>query len=288
MILALLESFGGEMNKISFQKLLFLFAQQQQIPAFDFVPYKQGCFSFQSYADMRTMLKYAQVSEEKEKWIKTDETSYIGQLKPGDQAVLTQISQSYRNSTANDLISLTYKNYPYYALKSIIAHKFLSSEEMSMVAKTVRANTKTILYTIGYEGVSLETYLNKLILNDVKVLCDVRKNPLSMKYGFSKTQLKNACEGLGIVYVHIPDLGIDSDKRQSLVTQNDYNRLFVQYERTTLKTNHDAVGEVFDLLLKHKRIALTCFEADQCQCHRGTLAKAISGLPEWKYELKHL
>ena len=276
------------MNKISFQKLLFLFTRSQQFPAFDFVPYKQGCFSFQSYADMRTMMKYEQVREEKEKWIKADKESYLEQLKLKDKEVLGEIYKTYGKSSGNDLISLTYKSYPFYALKSTIAHKFLSKEELAEVKKTVLPNTRTILYTIGYEGVSLESYLNKLIINDIKVLCDVRKNPLSMKYGFSKSQLNNACESLGISYVHVPDLGIDSDKRQNLVTQKDYDKLFLQYEKTTLMANCEAINQVLGLLLKHKRIALTCFEANQCQCHRGTLAKAITELPQWRYELKHL
>ena len=41
-----------------------------------------------------------------------------------------------------------------------------------------------------------------------------------------RSQLQNACEGVGIKYKHIPDLGIDSDKRQELNTQTDYNNLF--------------------------------------------------------------
>jgi uncharacterized protein (DUF488 family) len=109
-----------------------------------------------------------------------------------------------------------------------------------------------------------------------------------MKYGFSKSQLQNACENLDIYYVHIPDLGISSDKRQSLNSQNDYDRLFKEYEKTTLISENKAIYNVLELLKKHKRIALTCFEANHCQCHRGTLAKAIIRLPEWKYELKHL
>lgn len=55
----------------------------------------------------------------------------------------------------------------------------------------------------------LEQYLNKLIENDVKVLCDVRRNPISMKFGFSKHQLIKACNGVGIEYKHIPEVGID-------------------------------------------------------------------------------
>lgn len=287
-ILALLESFDNELSKISFQKLLFLFTKHQQKPAFDFVPYNYGCFSFQSYADMRTMMKYGQVNEDQEKWRKTDKTNYIVTLSAKDKQVLSYIKSKFGNSTPDELISYTYKTYPFYALKSTIAGKILDKAELKRVKETVPENNDTILYTIGYEGISLEQYLNKLIQNDVKMLCDVRKNSLSMKYGFSKGQLQKACEGLGIAYVHIPDLGIDSDKRQSLNSQSDYDRLFKQYEKTTLLENKKAITTVLDLLKKNERIALTCFEAHECQCHRGTLAKAITQLPEWKYELKHL
>jgi len=289
-ILSLLEQFGGELDKISFQKLLFLLAQKQEKPAFDFVPYKKGCFSFQSYADIRTMIKYGMISEniEKDDWIKTDNNYYTSTLSVKDKQVLSYIKNQFENSSSDDLISFTYKRYPYYATKSTIAHKVLNKAELIKVQETIPKNTSTILYTIGYEGVSLENYLNKLIRNDVKLLCDVRKNSLSMKYGFSKSQLQNACENLDIYYVHIPDLGISSDKRQSLNSQNDYDRLFKEYEKTTLISENKAIYNVLELLKKHKRIALTCFEANHCQCHRGTLAKAIIRLPEWKYELKHL
>jgi uncharacterized protein (DUF488 family) len=45
---------------------------------------------------------------------------------------------------------------------------------------------------------------------------------------------------------------------------------------------------IFDLLKHGKRIALTCFEANVNQCHRKHLAEAISFLPEFNYELKHI
>jgi len=287
-ILALLESFDGELGKISFQKLLFLFTRHQEKPVFDFVPYKQGCFSFQSYADMRTMIKYEMVSEEKEKWTKTDKTNYTNLLTVKDKQLLVYVKNKFGNYSSDELIEYTYKNYPYYAYKSTISKKFLTFEELNTVAETVTKNNETILFTIGYEGISLEQYLNKLILNNINVLCDVRKNSLSMKYGFSKSQLQNACENLDIKYMHIPDLGIDSDKRQSLNSQNDYDNLFEEYSRTTLVAKRTVVHEVLLILESNKRIALTCFEAHQCQCHRGTLATAITQLTEWKYELKHL
>jgi uncharacterized protein (DUF488 family) len=109
-----------------------------------------------------------------------------------------------------------------------------------------------------------------------------------MKYGFSKSQLKNACEGVGIIYEHIPDLGIDSDKRQELKTQSDYDKLFQQYIRETLTRTHYQQEHILELLKKHNRIALTCFEANICQCHRKHLAEAVTMLPGFDYELKHI
>ena len=144
------------------------------------------------------------------------------------------------------------------------------------------------LFTIGYEGISLEHYLNKLIKNNIKLLCDVRKNALSMKYGFSKSQLKNACEGVGINYLHIPEVGISSDKRQELNSQADYDKLFKEYISTNLSKTTSSQKEILDLLKKYKRIALTCFEADKCQCHRTHLAEAISNFKEFKYQVEHL
>lgn len=63
-----------------------------------------------------------------------------------------------------------------------------------------------MLFTIGYEGSSLDGYLNRLIKNNVRTLIDLRRNPLSRKYGFSKKTLAETVKKLGIDYVHIPEL----------------------------------------------------------------------------------
>ena len=46
--------------------------------------------------------------------------------------------------------------------------------------------------------------------------------------------------------------------------------------------------QILNLLQKNKRVALTCFEANICQCHRKHLAESIVSLPDWNYELKHI
>ncbi len=159
---------------------------------------------------------------------------------------------------------------------------------MEAVEKQKRNFSEPKFFTIGYEGISLETYLNKLIINDIRLLCDVRKNSLSMKYGFSKSQLKNACQSIGIKYIHIPELGIESEKRQDLESMSDYNKLFEEYENTTLINNKQSINYLFQLTKEYKRVAITCFEKEVCMCHRGRVLNALKELPQWDIQYKNL
>lgn len=287
-LLALLEIFDGRLNKISLQKLLMLVSKHQKKPDFHFVPYKYGCYSFQATADLQTMSKYNQVAIENKDWIKTDNEKYLISLKESDRLIIRYVKQMYGNKTSDELIRYTYKKYPQLAINSVIAKEKLNPEDYQRIIEAKPKSSMTILYTIGYEGISLEEYLNKLIVNDIKVLCDVRKNPLSMKFGFSKTQLQNACNGVGIEYLHIPQLGIDSDKRQELNTQEDYDKLFILYRDNILTQTQGYQEKIIDVLKEKKRVALTCFEANICQCHRKHLADAIIKNPAFIYELKHI
>ena len=288
LLLALLQEFDGKLEKFSLQKLLFLLTRQQEKKCYDFVPYKFGCFSFQANADLHTLTKYELVSEQDNTWEAIDDTVYFDLLKPEDKAIVSQIKNQFGELSSNDLIRFTYLNYPYYATKSTIVEKLLNKQELNKVELQKRTGSETILFTIGYEGISLENYLNKLIINDVQVLCDVRKNSYSMKYGFSKSQLKNACEGVGIWFVHIPEVGIQSEKRKELKSQSDYDLLFEEYKQTVLVNETDKQQEIFKLLKDQKRIALTCFEKNIHQCHRKHLAESITNLKGFNYKVKHI
>jgi uncharacterized protein (DUF488 family) len=287
-LLSLLQAFDGELDKMSLQKLLFLLSRQQADKSFHFIPYKFGCFSFQANADLGTMVKYKLISESGNNWKIADSVDYIKELKVKDQFAIKYIKSQFGAYSKDELVKLTYQNYPYYAINSAIATNILNSEELAKIERQKPSKTETVLFTIGYEGVSLEEYLNKLIINDVRVLCDVRKNSLSMKYGFSKSQLQKACKGVGIEYVHIPEVGIESNKRQELNTQADYDKLFVFYKANTLRNEIEKQKEILSLLQSKKRVALTCFEANIYQCHRKHLAESISKMQGFNYELKHI
>ena len=140
-----------------------------------------------------------------------------------------------------DLVRHIYQTYPYYAINSDIRTEVLDPGEQEKVEASRPTGKPARLFTIGYEGQSLEQFLNKLIGQSVAVLCDVRRNPVSMKYGFSKRQLQHACDRIGIGYVHMPELGIDSQKRRHLNSRSDYDSLFRDYVKTTLSENKDAL-----------------------------------------------
>lgn len=287
-ILALLQLFDGQLDKIRLQKLLFLFANKQGKAEYDFIPYKFGCYSYSANADMTAMVTRGFLTEDEKTFAKKDPTDYLKQLKPADLKLLQEVKTNYGKMSANALMKHTYINFPFYAIKSEVAENILSKEELEKVAKSKPKGNKTVLFTIGYEGISLEEYLVRLLKNDVKVLVDVRNNPLSMKYGFSKSQLKKYCGNLGIEYVHIPEVGIQGDQRQELNTQSDYDKLFAVYRKNNLTQTTTQQQQILNLLKQHKRIALTCFEANICQCHRKHLAEAIENLPGFDYEVKHI
>jgi len=283
-----MDAFGGKVGKIDLQKLLFLFTQLQTKPNFYFVPYKFGAFSFQANADLNTMLKYDLVSDSDKLWIKISKTNFIKELKNSDRVLLSKIRDKFGSYSTANLIKYTYLNYPYYAINSTIVQNYLSAKKIIKIAESRPTNLNTSLYTIGYEGISLEQYVNKLIHYDIKVLFDVRNFPRSMKYGFSKKQLKHAVENVGIKYFHLPRLGIVSSKRRSLNTQKDYNKLFKEYSESVLKTNIADQQEILGSLIKEKRVALTCFEANIKQCHRFHLANSVVDLSKRKYKVAHI
>jgi len=188
----------------------------------------------------------------------------------------------------NDLMKNTFTNFTYYSINSTTAERLLTKEQLNKVNTYRPALTNITLFTIGYEGISLEAYLNKLVKNDIKVLVDVRNNPMSQKFGFSKSQLIRYCESLNIEYIHFADVGIESEYRQELKEQNDYDNLFNNYKKKTMPKTISTKEKILALLKEKNRIALTCFEANICQCHRKHLAEAITKLPEWNYGLKHI
>jgi|TARA_R110002020_G_scaffold473858_1_gene703739 hypothetical protein len=284
-LVALLRAFGGTLQNVDMQKYLFLFTEQCESEAsYEFVPYRFGCFSFQSYADRRKLIEFGLLANHDGWHLIDDEEKLPNSL----VKKTTLFAEKYASLRGDDLVRRVYRDYPYYATRSEIAGRLMSNSELAAIESARSKECEPTLFTIGYEGQSFENYLNRLLRNNVALLCDVRKNPLSRKYGFSKKALSETLSKLDIEYIHIPELGIVSDKRRSLKTRADYQSLFAEYEATTLQSEGDALNHLVELLSKYNRVAITCFEADYCMCHRGKVAEHVAARPNWPYRILHI
>jgi uncharacterized protein (DUF488 family) len=128
------------------------------------------------------------------------------------------------------------------------------------------------LYTIGYEGRTLEEYISLLLEENIRAVVDVRRNPISRKKGFSKTALGDGLLENGILYFHIPGLGIDSSLRKKLDTEEDYQQLFNIYSNKLLPKSAREIETLKTILERFPSVALTCFERDPHHCHRHCIS----------------
>ncbi len=273
-ILLLLEEFGSRVGKTEFQKYLFLWTVRQEKPIYDFVPYKYGCFSFQSYHDLGVLKNFGYVDETTKSWLLKKKINK-DKFKKEDLISLKDIRNEYKSVKGDQLLKAVCLKYPYYAINSESAEDVLTRSELKSICAEKPTGNHKVLFTIGYQGRSIDSFMNFLIKNNVHILCDVRKNPLSRKYGFSKNQLRNICEKLKIEYISIPDLGIKSEIRYNLSSVNDYKKLFKDYKKDVLRREKSSLELIIGLLKNKRRVAITCFEKEPEMCHRHCVADAV-------------
>ena len=277
LLLALVHGAGGSLAATDFQKLLFLYTRKwEPEPSFRFVPYRFGGVSFQSFADRKSLIdKGLLFPLERGEWKLTPKAApYI----PRELATRMKLFTTKAVKERGDaLIARAYREEPYYATRSEILDRVFpgKADRKSVMDAAPDSGLQTALFTIGYEGDSIDGYLDRLLRNRVALLCDVRRNPLSRKTGFSGRQLAGYCERVGILYRHLPDLGIPTERRRELVTRADYDALFEEYEREDLPKAGHAIEQLSRLLDEHSRIALTCFEKEPECCHRHCVAEEM-------------
>ena len=278
LLLDLLGAMGGDVGATDFQKLLFLYTKEYETaPSYDFVPYRFGCFSFTATAYRRRLIERGMLSGDKEGWLLTEAGLAHTTARQRSTGPMAGFVRRYGKMSGRPLVAEVYRRYPYYATRSTIVDSTLPlAAEREAVARACPPKRGAGLLTIGYEGRSLEGYLNTLLLQGVTLLCDVRANPLSRKYGFSKKTLSHACEGVGIRYAHVPELGIPSADRQELNEQADYDRLFGKYQREVLPLQKEFLRRIgWWVKVDGLAVALTCYERLPEQCHRRCVAVAL-------------
>lgn len=259
-LLAFMRQLNRGVSSTDLQKLVFLHTMENNTGFYEFIPYKFGAYSFQLAEDVDILCKDGYLSGKNKR------------VKPAGEYSQSRLF-NIAVERGNNLIRKAYREYPYYTINSELTDRiFYRAEEMEYFNSEKRKyiHPDQVLFTIGYEGKSIEAFINELIQNGVKLLCNVRKNPLSRKYGFSKSKLNHITGTVGIRYIHIPALGIESDKRKSLETAEDYQMLFDDYSKTLPNLN-SYLKWIYSLLVSDARIALMCYEKDAAKCHRHVI-----------------
>ncbi len=143
------------------------------------------------------------------------------------------------------------------------------------------------IYTIGYEGLSIEKFSDVLMKENVSVVVDVRNLPLSRKRGFSKTSLSDHLDKNNIDYVNIRGLGAPKAMREELKATSDYKTFFSRF-RESIKPCQNLIDEILSMVYDGKKVSLLCFERDHNYCHRKIVAEEIKKRDGNGLKIRHL
>ena len=288
-LLAYVQACEGKCSRLQLDKGLFWFCKNNPILSlYDFHPYSFGPFSETLYLDLRVLQDKEilfQSEENIELRIPKDQgEKLVSGINENDKTTLKAIANDFSHLSFDQLLQKVYSAYPYYAINN---PSFRNQYEI-YDPRTFPKNQGAKIFSIGYEGVSIDEFINKLIQNNVQSLVDVRNNPRSMKFGFSEKKLKGICERHNIEYLSIRSLGIESEKRQELDTQDDYRKLFVDFEKNHMPNVKEELHKLRRMLEEGKRLALMCFEKDIHCCHREVVTRHLCQLCKGMYELQHI
>ena len=281
-LLGLLSLSDKNLSKLEVTKLAFLLKKESKLQYdkdfYEFVPYKYGPFSFELYQDIRYLTKNGYFLNDNldfESELESDIDNQVKSLPKESRSAIHNLLDKFNSYTSTDLIKYVYDNYSWYAINS----------ELEMAPKLSNKIAEIAVYSAGYEGETIDHFFNKIIKNGIKNIIDIRNNPVSRKYGFSKSQLVNNCSGLGLSYYEFPELGIISDKRKKLKTFADYKSLLDDYEKIIIESQNSSIKKVENIIKNHPSV-LICFEKDYNYCHRNRLAKIISN--DTGLDIKHI
>lgn len=130
------------------------------------------------------------------------------------------------------------------------------------------------VFTIGYQGLNIDTFLSLLTGHGVETIVDIREMPVSRKSGFSKKALAGVLNLSGFGYVHMVELGCPKPVRDRYRADNNWKR-YTQGFLKHMKAQQRAVIELSGLV-RTTKCALLCYEADYNFCHRSMVAAAVS------------
>lgn len=133
------------------------------------------------------------------------------------------------------------------------------------------------VFSLGYEGMSLDGYVDVLKANEVRVVVDVRETAWSYKPGFSKKPLAEGLHAEGIAYIHLKSAGNPAKNRKQGLDPDAVICLYKEH----LDANPDCLDAIYELIvMTDGAVCLLCFEEKPHECHRKVLLDRISEISE--------
>ena len=145
---------------------------------------------------------------------------------------------------------------------------------------------KNTLYTIGYEGYEIATFVRDLKKAGIRLVVDVRERPISRKKGFSKNLLAGALAEKKMEYINVRALGAPPEIRRRYHDKKDYQTFLEKYA-LHLAGQEAAVLEVAERIEPGGAVLL-CLEKDHSHCHRTPIAEKLKSLRAGKLIIEHL
>ena len=274
-LLALLQAATARLSKkhlreLDVQRLLFFCKKKAGFDDYDFINFRNGPLSFQAESDLDLLKSYGWL-ENTAQGIQLKHQAYVLDNKQRAEK-LRDLIEEYGKSSIDPSAHKSPR-------KKDVRKKGAGKKAAGEKRKTERE--ETMVYTIGYEGLTLERYLQKLIDHQVLLLCDVRHNPFSRKFGFSKTTLARVLDEIPIEYRSFHKLGIESQKRKEL----DRKQLLSDY-RAVLPELQPELNRLLKAFEGKKKVALTCFEAESTDCHRHCIGEWLKSKDG--FQVQHL
>lgn len=272
-VLGLLLNHARPLSPTAFVKLMFLLGRETRVgrscPYYEFVPYKFGPFSFTLYRELGALRRDGYAAPDDKRVALNPETRELARAKADElprwaREAIAEVDGKYGRLSPDDLIRDVYARYPWYASRSELTK-----------TRPAPPMARPGVYTIGYQGRTLDGLLDTLLQAGIAGILDVRANPVSRRYGFARKTLSEAAARVGLEYAHSPEFGIPGELRKDLGTRESYDRLLDHYEREMLPGRAREIEQVIPKL-RQKPTALLCQEGDSSCCHRGRLAKAVS------------
>ena len=199
---------------------------------YDFVPYINGPKSFWLERDLEILRTRGNI------W---RQFNLVGLIRPPSAMLMDSMNQevfdaiaNYGNTHATKLltdlkrkISQSHQFFAMYMMEDKKNHIVLDKDFVMPIGTT------HYVRTIGYQRQSIDGFMSSLIKAGIERLIDVRRNPVSRKFGFHKKRLASICHLLSIDYIHMPEVGATKEMRQ-IHDSGDLETFFEMYREQIL------------------------------------------------------